>query len=68
MDLFVQQITVKWKPTLQVNYTGSLLPGYPVPGYPRQPYTRAFNEFLTNFYDFFNFGKFVKIREFFLLR
>ena len=36
------------------NYTGSLLPGTRrVPGYPRQPYTRAFNEFLTNFYDFF---------------
>jgi len=27
MHLFVQQITVKWKPPLQANYTGSLLPG-----------------------------------------
>jgi len=43
------------------NYPGSLLPGYP-----RQPYTRAFNEFLYEFLQFFfNFGKFVKIREFF---
>jgi len=24
-----------------------------VPGYPRQPNTRAFNEFCTNFYEFF---------------
>jgi len=24
-----------------------------VPGYPRQPYTRAFNEFLYEFYEFF---------------
>ena len=31
--------------------------------------TRAFNEFLYEFLRiFFNFGKFVKIREFFLLR
>jgi len=29
MHLFVQQITVRWKPPLEVNYTGSLLPGYP---------------------------------------
>ena len=36
-----------------------------VSGYPRQPYTRTFNDFLTNLYDFFNFGKFVKIRDFF---
>jgi len=30
---------------------GSLLTGYPtdIPGYPRQPYTRAFNEFLRIF-------------------
>jgi len=27
--------------------------------------TLAFNEFFTNFYEFFNFGKFVKIREYF---
>ena len=52
------------------NCTGSLLPGYPtgtrvVPGYPRRPYTRAFNDF---FNEFFDFAKFVKIREFFLLR
>ena len=54
------------------NYTGSLLPGYPtypgtrrVPGYPRRPYTRAFNEFFRIFTNFFNFGKFVKIRDFF---
>ena len=44
------------------NYTGSLLPGYPTG-------TRAFNEFfLRIFTNFFNLGKFVKIREFFLLR
>jgi len=40
------------------NYPGSLLPGYPtgtrrVPGYPRQPYTRAFNEFLYEFFRIF---------------
>jgi len=30
--------------------------------------TLTFNEFLYFLYEFFNFGKFVKIREFFLLR
>ena len=31
------------------NYTGSLLPGTRrVPGYPRQPHTRAFHEFFMN--------------------
>ena len=29
------------------------------------PYTRAFNEFLYELLRFFNFGKFVKIRDFF---
>jgi len=39
-----------------------MMPTYPtgIPGYPRQPY-RAFNKFLYEF--FFNFGKFVKIRD-----
>jgi len=52
MHLFVQQITVKCKPPLQVGYSKKItrVVYYPntqrVPGYPRQPYTWAFNEFL----------------------
>jgi len=49
------------------NYTGSLLPGYPTGTLvPAATLHWAFNEFFKRiFANFFNFGKFVKIREFF---
>jgi len=45
------------------NYTGSLLPGYP--GTRNSPTLGHLTNFLRIFTDFFNFGKFVQIREFF---
>jgi len=49
------------------NYTGSLLPGYPTDTrVPAAALHSAFNEFfLTNFYEFFNFGNSLKFANFF---
>jgi len=71
MHLFVQQITVKC--TIRVPSGSKKYPGIVyyqgtqrVPGYPQQPYTRSFNNFFVRIFTiFFNFGKFVKIRDFF---
>jgi len=54
---------------VQTAFASRVVKNYTGPGYPRQTYTRRFNKFfLRIFTNFFNLGKFVKIREFFLLR